>query len=216
MGWSTGKSGAVGHYSANAIRLPPGSRRMNVCAPHASRFRRWCHSTPAASKDGASASMPWTVTVAEAHRLPDRGSRCKHVAVSMPQVEASPATPNLCLKSRVAVHKHERTGTWAEPFRLMGCTRCLSEVWRPHWKAPLTKLYHAAASANREDDPSPGIRSPQKKLALQPAIRRPHLLPSAVQSPVHNMVESEAAAAASAGWRSAVLNRPGFPGGSNS
>ena len=59
----------------------------------------------------------------------------------------------------------------------MGCTRCLSRVRRPHWKAPPAKLHHAAAHADREDDPAPGIRSPQKELALWPAIRRHHQAP---------------------------------------
>ena len=45
---------------------------------------------------------------------------------------------------------------------MMGCT-ALSIVRRPHWKAPPAKLHHAATGVDREDDPAPGIRIPDKQ-----------------------------------------------------
>lgn len=50
----------------------------------------------------------------------------------------------------------------------MGCTRWLSRVRRPRWKALPAKPHPAAAHADCEDDPAPGRRSSQncKSLAL--------------------------------------------------
>lgn len=40
-----------------------------------------------------------------------------------------------------------------------GVHRCDSRVRRQHWKAPLAKNHHAAADADRADDPAPGTQS---------------------------------------------------------
>lgn len=48
---------------------------------------------------------------------------------------------------------------------------------RPHWKAPPAKLHHAAAIADREDDPAPGTRyqSEERLLLSKPQLDDPSL-----------------------------------------
>lgn len=55
----------------------------------------------------------------------------------------------------------------------MGCTCCLRRVRRPHLKALPPKSHHAAADADREDDPAPGRRRRRKHLRFGPRLDDP-------------------------------------------